>query len=68
MYEFNNTIYIIEHGRLPRGRGRWAFQNYKGTKIWWVEGEHTLTEAKQLVTGILKNEGVPQGTTVYVAP
>lgn len=68
MYHFSNSVFYYEHGRQPRGRGWWAFQNRDGSKIWWVEGSYTLTEAKKRVTEILKQEGIPAGTIIYVAP
>lgn len=64
MYNFSNRHFIRSHGKDPRGFGYWGFE--VGEKIWFVTG--TLVEAKKKVSAILKAEGIPAGTTVYVAP
>ena len=68
MYEFSNYHYERSHGKAPRGRGCWAFENRDGSKLWWVDGYLTLAEAKKAVTEQLKAEGVSGNTTIYVAP
>lgn len=64
MYNFSNSHYQWSHGKNPRGFGNWAFEI--GDKIWFATG--TLAEAKKKVSVVLKAEGIPAGTTVYVAP
>jgi len=66
MYNFSNSHYERSHGKAPRGRGSWAFE--KGDRIWWASGFQTLVEAKKEITHILKAEGIPAGTTIFVAP
>lgn len=41
--EFTDTEYRIEHGRAPKGYGRWGF-GFEGY-IFWATG--TLTQAKK---------------------
>lgn len=41
---------------------------YQKNTIFWVPGVWTLTEAKKRAAVMLAANGVPFGTTVYVAP
>lgn len=66
MYKFDNSHYERSHGKAPKGRGAWAFEvNGKVDFIW---GGITLAQAKKNITAILKAQGVPAGTVIYVAP
>lgn len=67
MYDFSNWHYEREHGKAPRGRGFWAFEDNSG-HTWYVDETLTLTEAKRKATAMLKAEGVDPLTPIYVAP
>lgn len=41
--EISTHEYEFAHGRLPRGRGSWAFQ--MGKALWWAQGSHLYSEA-----------------------
>lgn len=66
MYDFRDILYVRSHGKAPRGRGNWAFELKGRTEPLFAFG--TLTEAKREITARLKDEGVPSGTIVYIAP
>ena len=68
MYEFSNARYNWNHGKAPRGKGWWMFEDKDGNIIADIQGLHTLTEAKKLATKELKEKGFPTWKTVYVAP
>lgn len=67
-YEFSNLHYIAAHGKDPRGKGWWMFEDNQRNIIADIQGLHTLTEAKKLAAKELKENGFPEYRTVYVAP
>ena len=67
-YAFSNIRYQWSHGKSPRGKGWWMFEDKDGNIIADIHGLHTLTEAKKLASKELKENGFPSHKTVYVAP
>ena len=50
--EFNTREYEMSHGKVPRGRGGWAFsesRNPQPEQILWSSSNSTLAEAKKEV-------------------
>ncbi len=66
MYVFSNSHYERSHGKAPKGRGSWGFEVNGEVEFVW--GNSTLSQAKKQITEILKNRGIPVGTTIFVAP
>ena len=48
--EFTNREYMCEHGRQPKGYGRWGFE-FEGYEFW---ATGTLTEAKRACKAYIK--------------
>lgn len=63
MINFSNRRYERSHMKQPRGRGRWIFELPDGRRY---DAFGTLTEAKAIVKGYLKEIGY--SGTVYVMP
>lgn len=59
---FHNNEFVRSHGRLPSGRGSWAFQishinDFEGTAdVHFSQGGMTLTEAKKAMKPVLMAE------------
>ncbi len=67
-YFFNKYHYERVHGKAPRGRGWWMFEDRDCNIIAEVPGQHTLTEAMRIATEQLTEKGYHSGATVYVSP
>ena len=66
-YNFNNTRYIAENGKAPKGSGLWWFETEDGDIIRATFVEHrTLAEAKKIATKMAQEMGIPNGSTLYV--
>lgn len=67
-YNFSNAHYERTHGKAPRGRGWWMFEDGNRNIVADVPCLHTLAEAKKIAAEQLKEKGFPVGMTVYIAP
>ena len=47
-------LYESSHGKLPKGKGNWAFINPDGS-IGWISG--TYTEARRVAVKLAKSQG-----------
>lgn len=63
---FDNAHYIRSHGRSPRGRGCWIFENADGKEICAAYG--TLSDAKRYAIWLIRNTEPSTDMTVFVAP
>lgn len=60
---FNTRKYRNVHGKLPRGKGAWAFGLSDNSVLYLSKGPLSYTEAKKEAAEFLK--GIPE---VYVLP
>jgi len=45
--EFSTRKYQASHGKSPKGRGQWAFENSTGEMFFTTGGAVTYTDAKK---------------------
>jgi hypothetical protein len=70
--EFDTTQYQISHGKMPRGRGSWAFQvtevnGWRGEAPIHFSPSMTLAEAKAWMRPIAHSDaGHMRGVTIHV--
>lgn len=67
-YDFNTIEFEISHGRLPRGRGGWAFALERHAPIDRIvfAPSGTYSDAKRWITDQARRCDVPAGTIFYV--
>lgn len=69
---FDSGKYVWAHGSMPKGRGSWVFEDTSWQTTgrreqWWAEGNCTLSEAKNLVSGLIKADPRYAGKLVILS-
>jgi hypothetical protein len=64
---FDASAYVRSHGKMPRGRGYWAFKF--GSKVYHAPGEKSLSEAKDWLRQLAQSiTNMPRFVVVDVMP
>ena len=80
-YNFSNTKFVREHGKNPYGVGLWGFMFRGDFRKQFPEAMYSsgytaimldepckLSEAKETISQILRDNEIPLSLTIYVAP
>ena len=62
---FRTERFEFSHGKAPRGRGGWIFEDRSGEHQFFARGGQTLAEAKREATEWARENG---HDTLYVCP
>jgi hypothetical protein len=70
---FDSREFELSHGRAPRGRGSWAFSQYRrpdplSKDVHFSPGGMTLAEARKWFVARLRAIGVEGEHVIYILP